>query len=40
MLQSMGLQRAGHDLETEQPQHLNDCEVISHCDFDLHFPSD
>jgi len=33
---SMGLQRLGHDLVTEQ-QHSDQCEVILNCSFDLHF---
>ena len=38
-LQSMGSQRVGHDWATEHT-HSNRCEVITHCDFDLHFPND
>ena len=33
MLQSMGLQRVGHDWETEQQQHANDIQIyISNSD--------
>ena len=38
-LQSMESQRVGHDWATEHT-HSNRCEVITHCDFDLHFPND
>ena len=36
-LQSMGLQRVGHDWVTEQQQNSDWCEVIPHCSFDLYF---
>ena len=36
-LQSMGLQRVGHDWVTEQQQNSDWCEVIPHCSFGLQF---